>query len=47
MKGAAMARAMEEQGVPFLDVEAILARSGGSKQYASRVDNHYTIEGGL
>lgn len=45
MNGAAMARAMEEQGVPFLDVEAILARSGGSKQYASRVDNHYTIEG--
>lgn len=45
MKSASMARAMEERGVPFLDVEAALAQAGGSAQYASRVDNHYTMEG--
>lgn len=45
MKAAAMAQAMAERGVPYLDVEAVLAQSGGSAQYASRVDNHYTMEG--
>lgn len=45
MKGASMARAMAERGVPFLDVEAALAQSGGSARYASRVDNHYSMEG--
>lgn len=45
LKSAAMAQAMEERGVPYLDVEAALAQAGGSKQYASRVDNHYTMAG--
>ena len=30
MKAAAMAQAMAERGVPYLDVEAVLAQSGGS-----------------
>lgn len=45
LKSRSMARAMEERGVPFLDVEAVLAQAGGSRQYASRVDNHYTMQG--
>lgn len=45
LKGEALALAMEERGVPYLDVEAVLAEAEGSAQYASRVDNHYSMQG--
>lgn len=45
LKGEALANAMEERGVPYLDVEAVLAEAGGSAQYASLVDNHYSMQG--
>lgn len=44
-KAEALARAMNERSVPFLDVEAALWETGGSAQYASLVDNHYSMEG--
>ncbi len=44
-KAAALAQAMEARGVPFLNVETVLAQAGGSARYASRVDNHYLMEG--
>lgn len=44
-KAAALAQAMEARGVPFLNVETALAQTGGSARYASRVDNHYSMEG--
>lgn len=44
-KAGALSRAMEARGVPFLNVEAALVRTGGSARYASLVDNHYSIEG--
>lgn len=45
LKGKALANAMEERGVPYLDMEAVLAEAGGSAQYASLVDNHYSMQG--
>lgn len=44
-KADALAQAMDARGVPFLNVETALAQSGGSARYASRVDNHYSMEG--
>lgn len=46
-KAAALSRAMAERGVPFLDVQAVFAELGDSAQYASRVDNHYSMQGAL
>lgn len=45
LKAAALAQAMEERGVAFLNVQTALEAAGGSAQYASRVDNHYSIQG--
>lgn len=44
-KAEALARAMDERNVPFLNVETALSEAGGSAQYASLVDNHYSMEG--
>lgn len=44
-KAAALSKAMEERGIPFLNVETALGKTGGSSRYASRVDNHYSMEG--
>lgn len=44
-KAEALALAMNERDVPFLNVEAALSQAGGSAQYASLVDNHYSMEG--
>lgn len=44
-RAATLARAMKAQGVAFLDTQAALEEMGGSAQYASRVDNHYSMQG--
>lgn len=44
-KAEALALAMNERDVPFLNVETALSEAGGSAQYASLVDNHYSMEG--
>ena len=44
-KAEALALAMNERSVPFLNVETALSEAGGSAQYASLVDNHYSMAG--
>ncbi|MDE6591146.1 MAG: hypothetical protein K2K53_12560 [Oscillospiraceae bacterium] len=41
-KGDALAQAMDERGVAFLDVQTAL---GDTAAYSSRIDNHYSMEG--
>ena len=40
-----LSRALEERDVPFLDVAAAFREMGEPDEYASRVDNHYSMQG--
>ncbi len=42
---AALSEAMAQRGVPYLDVRAALGLGSSADWFASRVDNHYTMEG--